>query len=198
MTASRTPGAEPVLEAYVEATRIVASAQLVRRFEEGVAVERARDARRPWSGSIAWARGARSRLVEPMGTAFAPQVTFAIRLQGLALLLLLVVALGAAVGGAGTVLVSVVAGPDRGSSVPVSFVGPSGPSTSPASLLQAVPAGVPSPVPVASTHPLVTTRSLPQQAPRPRHHRGGAHRRVSHPPACLARGGWSRSHRCAW
>lgn len=209
MTANLAPDAERVLDAYAEATRIVASAQLVRRFQAGVADERAREARRPWSGMVAWLRGTRLRLAEPFSIAFAPHVTFALRLQSLALVLLTVLALSALVGGAGAVVVRVVDGPHRGPDVPGRVWVPA----------PAVPVPSTAPVPAqTSKAPVVTTTVLAQHAPRKTHRawaeRRRAHAEIQHLRAerrqarmerlletgrngCSVTGGWSRGRHCA-
>lgn len=193
MTAHLSPDPGRVLDAYAEATRVVASAHLVRRFQAGIADERAREARRPWSGAVAWMRGARLRLAEPFSIAFAPHVTFALRLQSLALVLLTMLALSALVGGAGAMLVEVVSGPHRGADVPSRPWVPA-PSVS-----------VPSPAPArTSDTPVVSTRVLAQHAPhradrtRVERRRARAERQQeAGPTGCHAAGGWSRDRRCA-
>jgi len=203
MNANLAPDAERVLDAYAEATRIVASAQLMRRFQAGIAGERAREARRPWSGAVAWLRGARLRLAEPFSIAFAPHVTFALRLQSLALVLLTMLALSALVGGAGAMVVQVVNGPHRAADVPSRLWAPA--PTVPTPSMPAPSVAVPSPVPARpSDAPVVTTKVLAQQAPRKADRSRVERRRArmerqqeAGPPGCHAAGGWSRDRRCA-
>jgi len=215
MTATVRPDPDRVLEAYLEATRIVASPQLVRRFQASVSEERARAAARPWSGALARLTGTRWRLRDSIDVAFAPHVTFALRLQSLALVLLMILALGAVVGGAGAVVVRVVTGPDRHDTLPASLLIPDPSSRT----------TVPSPTPMlrlpptsridrpSSTVPVVTVRVLAQQAPR--RAREGKRRSVGDPTPAAVRGcpvslithtdrvtvstqrSWSRGRSCA-
>lgn len=171
MTANLAPDPERVLDAYADATRIVASGPLIRRFQAGVAEERARSTARPWSGALARLTGVPLRLRDSFDAAFAPRVTFALRLQSLALVLLTVLALSAIVGGAGAIVVEVVTGPDRGATLPGFIVDP---ERSPIAVPIATPVApalpqrstsrLPAPSPTAV--PRVTVRVLAQEAPR--------------------------------
>ena len=216
MTANLAPDPEHILEAYADATRIVASDQLIRRFQASVVEERARSASRPWSGALAPLSGARLRLRDSLDVAFAPHVAFALRLQALALVLLTILALGALVGGAGAVVVQVVNGPDRGAALPARVLAAD--SSQPAPGPVATPAPLerptsPLPAPSPTVAPEVTVRVLAQEVPR--RARDAKRPKSVHQPAVAARGcpvsvitrsdqavattqrSWSRERSCA-
>ncbi len=169
-----------VLESYADATRIVAPSALVRRFQASVAQERIADR---GLGRVSRAVRARAGLGGRSGwprPAHREGARLVLRLQGLVLLLLLTLALGALAGGAGARLISTLEGPRRGSDLPAHVVplprlaAPS-PSMHPAhGPAQASPA--PTPVPT----PSVRTRALAQQAPgRDDKDAGRRHRRAA-------------------
>lgn len=193
----RTSDPAGLLEDYAERTRIQASASVVRRFQAAVAEERAAEQtitgrirslpRRVGIGLAA--RGIPSRAVPSRPVAWFQGARFAIGLQGLALLLLLVLTLGLVAGGAGATIASLLEGPHRGSQAPVVQL----------VLPTATPQAPPSPVAT------VRVRSLAQRVPETatKARKKAAAKRRSEAtwvtPACVADGRPRVSHRsCAF
>ena len=174
---------ERILEAYADSTRLTASAQLTARFQAAVVMERSSRRARftgllpAWLGRLA-AVGAGVRLGSPFGR----HLTFALRLQSLALVLLTVLALGAVGGGAGAVLVSVVHQPGQTTDLPGLPAVPA-PSVLPAPSVVPVPAPSVAPPTTSSRGgpaPSLKVRVLAQRMPATRGSR--ADRRASQRP----------------
>ena len=160
---------EQLLDAYAEDTRIAASASLVRRFQTAVAEERAGDrgVRRRTRAALG-RLGARVAL--PGVSPLRAGMTTAVRLQGLVLLLLLVLALGLVAGGAGAAIISQLEGPTRGSRGPSELIVPR-PSPEPV-----VPPPSASPAPSLRVQPLAQCYPSRDRGAHP-HRRGrGRHR----------------------
>lgn len=194
---ARAPDPGGLLEEYAERTRIQASASVVRRFQAAVAEERA--AEQTIGGRIRSlpvrvgigrsARGIPSRRIPSRSASWLEGARFAVQLQGLALLLLLVLTLGLLAGGAGATIASLFQGPHRGSEAPaVQLVRPS-----------RTPQAPPSPVATVRVRPLA--QRVPAPATKARK-KAAARRRPDAAwvtPACVADGGPHVSHRsCAF
>ena len=177
------PDPERALDAYADVTRIAASGALVRRFQAGVAQERAaQHGMRGRLRAVAVRAGMRPPVAAP--GPMRSGTTFALRLQGLALLLLLVLAMGLVAGGAGAAILTMLDGPRRGSDAPAHLLRPR-PSAAP----EATPSATPAPTPKATPAPSLRVQSLAQRDPvrgraaerRTRHDRATRHDRPQRP-----------------
>jgi hypothetical protein len=202
--AVRTPDPQRMLEGYAELTRIQASVSVVRRFQAAVAEERAAEEGitghlRSLSLRLGFGRAARG--IPSRRLPWLEGARFTVRLQGLALLLLLVLTLGLVAGGAGATIAS----------APGRLLLPEGPpgvapTPSPARTIRVVP--------LAQRVPVVTGKaakagkadkagkpSKPGKAGKPGR-KGAAKRRSESPwvtPACVLDGGPLVCHRfCAF
>lgn len=191
-----------LLEAYADATRIGASAALVRRFQVAVTEERAAETGlrgRIRSLPSRLGVGTAARVVPVRRTPLLPAVRLGLQAQGLALLLLAVLSLGILAGGAGAAIVSLLQGPHRGSDAPAQLILPD--PSSPA----VVPDPTLAPDPTATPAPTIRVRPLAQRDPVRPHkaqRADAARRRATDAwvtPACVDDGGPHVSHRsCAF